>query len=346
MGLPITWFAIVAIFWVGFFVLEGFDLGVGVLHLAVGRTDVERRVAINSIGPFWDANEVWLIVAGASMFAAFPAWYATMFSALYLALLLALVALIMRGVSFEYRGKVDRSHWRRTWSWALAIGSALIPVVLGIGLGDLLHGLPIDQSGEYTGSFWDLFTPYGVWVGLTLLSLTLLHGSVFLTLKTTGVVHDRARRLAGPFALIALGAVAVFAFWTHVEADQGVIPGPLQIIAVLAVIAAAWAVRDRHDGWAFAATTVAMGLAVASIFIGLYPNLMVSSTDASYSLTVAGSASSSYALKVMTVVALVFFPLVLVYQGWSYHVFRARVTGPAGSSAPTGTPEADAATGR
>jgi len=195
MGLQIFWFGVIAVFWVGFFVLEGFDLGVGVLHRFVGRTDVERRVAINTIGPVWDGNEVWLVVAGAGTFAAFPDWYATWFSAAYLALLLVLVALILRGVSFEFRGKIEAAGWRRAWTNALTVCSALLPVLLGVAIGDLLVGLPIDQSGEFTGNFWDLLTPYGLFVGLTLLSLTLLHGAVFLTLRTTGVVQDRARRL-------------------------------------------------------------------------------------------------------------------------------------------------------
>ncbi|MFI5041767.1 MAG: cytochrome d ubiquinol oxidase subunit II [Acidimicrobiales bacterium] len=336
MNLQNFWFGVVAFFWVGFFVLEGFDFGVGALHTVVGKTDIERRVAINTIGPFWDANEVWLIVAGAATFAAFPSWYATMFSALYLALMLIIVALVARGVSFEYRGKSESPRWRLTWSWALTIGSVLLPVLLGVGLGDLLHGLPINQSGEYTGTFWDLLTPYGLWVGLTLLALTLLHGSVFLVLRTTGVVHDRARRLSGPLGWLAVAVVAVFATWTHVVSGQGVIPGPLPVFAVLAVIAAAWAVREGHDGWAFTATTIAMAGTVVSLFVDLYPNVMISSTNKAYNLTVANSASGNYALKVMTIVAVIFAPLVLAYQGWNFHVFRARVTGPR-ATAPDGS---------
>lgn len=322
------WFVIVAVFWTGFFVLEGFDFGVGALHRVVGHTDVEQRVAIATIGPFWDGNEVWLIVGGAAVFAAFPDWYASWFSAMYLALLLAIVGLIVRGLSFEWRGKRASPRWRQTWSWALTIPSLLLPLLFGVAVGDLLHGLPLDAQGEYTGSFWDLLTPYGLWVGVTLLALSLLHGSVFLTLRTTGVVHDRSRRLAGPLALAALLAVVVFTVWTQVEADRGVVPGPLQALAVLAVVAAAWSVRDGHEGWAFTLTSFAMALTVGSIFIDLYPNVMVSSTDPAYNLTVEGSASSSYALTVMTVVAVVVFPVVLAYQGWSYWVFRGRIRGP------------------
>jgi cytochrome d ubiquinol oxidase subunit II len=329
MGLQIFWFIVIAFFWTGFFILEGFDLGVGSLHMLVGKTDVERRVAINSIGPFWDGNEVWLIVAGASMFAAFPAWYASMFSALYLALMLVLVALIIRGISFEYRSKSTNPRWRATWDWTLTIGSLALPLLLGIGLGDLLAGLPLNQSGTFTGSFWDLFTGYGVWFGLTLVSLTLAHGAMYLSIKTTGVVQARAQRLAGPLAGIAVLLLAGFAIWTHVQSGRGVLPAPLQVLAWLLIVAAAWSVVDGHTGWGFAATTAAMGATIASFFIALYPNVMISTTNKSYNLTVANSAAGNYALTVMTVVAVVFAPLVIAYQAWSYHVFRGRIKGPA-----------------
>ena len=204
MTLSIVWFVVVAFFWTGFFVLEGFDFGVGALHKIVGRTDLERRVAINTIGPVWDGNEVWLIVAGAAMFAAFPPWYATWFSALYLALWLLLAALIVRGVSFEFRGKFDSPTWRSTWSWTLTIGSVLAPLLIGVGLGDLLVGLPIDADGNFTGTFLDLLTPYGLLVGITVLALCLWHGATFLTIRSTGVVLQRAvslkRRLSLPAA--------------------------------------------------------------------------------------------------------------------------------------------------
>ena len=186
------WFIVIAILWTGFFVLEGFDFGVGMLHSVVGRDDAERRAAINTIGPLWDGNEVWLIVAGAAMFAAFPGWYATMFSGMYLALALLLASLIIRGVAFEYRGKRDAADWRRTWDVALTVGSVLAPLLIGIALGDLLAGLPIDSAQNFTGSFWNLFQPYGVWTGVTLVLVCLLHGAAFLSLKTTGEMHERS----------------------------------------------------------------------------------------------------------------------------------------------------------
>jgi cytochrome bd ubiquinol oxidase subunit II len=326
--LPEFWFIVVAFFWTGFFILEGFDLGVGSLHMVVARTDIERRVAINTIGPFWDGNEVWLIVAGAAMFAAFPAWYASMFSALYLAMMLILLCLIIRGVSFEYRGKVSDPRWRSVWDWTLTVGSLLLPVLLGIGLGDLLHGLPINQNGTFTGSFWDLFTGYGIWFGFTLLALTLAHGAMYLSLKASGPVRARAEAMAGPLSWIAVLFVLGFAIWTHVQSGRGVIPAPLQVGAVLLVVAAAWAVRDDHPGWGFTATTAGIGAVVASFFIALYPNVMISTTNNTYNLTVANTAAGDYSLKVMTIVALVFAPLVIAYQAWSYYTFRKRVTAP------------------
>ena len=265
--------------------------------MVVGKTDLERRVAINTIGPFWDGNEVWLIVAGAAIFAAFPSWYATWFSALYLALMLVLVALIIRGVSFEYRGEGRRPHAGGACGAGRSPSAACsCRCCSGSRSATSSTACRSTPSGEFTGIFWDLFRPYGIWVGLTFLALSLLHGTTFLLLRTTGIVYDRARRLSTITATVALIAVVVFAVWTHVVSDRGVVPGPLETIAVLAIVAALWAVHDRHDGWAFAATAVAMACSVGSIFVNLYPNVMVSSTNPAYNLTVEGTASSSYAL--------------------------------------------------
>ena len=331
MTLADLWFILLAVLWTGFFVLEGFDLGVGMLHRWVGRTEVDRRVAINSIGPVWDGNEVWLIVAGAGTFAAFPGWYATWFSAAYLALLLLLVALIIRGVSFEWRGKMPVPAWRGVWSWTLTIGSTLIPVLIGVALGDLLVGLPIDASQEYTGTFFDLFTPYGIWMGVTLLVLCLLHGATFLGLKTDGDVRQRGRGTATALSWPALVLVLVFAIWTHSLSDAGVWADVVLTIPVVAIVIAGLLVRAGFEGRAFAATAVGIGGVIASLFVNLYPNVMVSSTDVAYNLTVESVASGDYALKVMSIVALVMLPIVLLYQGWSYYVFRTRVRAPAPS---------------
>ena len=279
-GLVPFWFIVIAFFWTGFFILEGFDFGVGMLHDLVGTDEASRRAAINTIGPLWDGNEVWLIVAGAAMFAAFPGWYATMFSAFNLALVLVLVALIARGLAFEYRGKRDSPNWRRTWDTALTAGSLLAPLLIGVALGDLLHGLPIDSAQNYTGSFWDLLQPYGIFTGITLVAICALHGATFLELKTTGDMRQRAGHLARLVAPFTAAAVIGFIIWTHVTHTNAFFLNPIELLAVLAVLAAAWLVYEPHrHGFAFAATTVTMASCIVAIFVGLYPNVMVSTTS-------------------------------------------------------------------
>jgi cytochrome bd-type quinol oxidase subunit 2 len=326
MTLAQFWFILIAVVWTGFFVLEGFDLGVGMLHGIIGRDEAGRRTVINTIGPLWDGNEVWLIVAGAAIFAAFPGWYATMFSGFYLALVVLLGALMARGTSFEFRGKRDSAQWRRMWDGLLTGGSLLVALLIGVALGDLLAGLPIDKSQNYTGSFWDLFQPYGLYTGITLVAICVLHGATFVTLKTTGEIADRAARVgarSGPVtALIVIG----FAFWTHALAGKGFFPNPVEISTMIAVIAAAWLAHERREGWAFAATTITIALAMLSLFTELYPNVMISSTSPAYNLTISGTASPSYTLKVMTIVAVIFLPVVLAYTAWNYYVFRKRLT--------------------
>jgi len=338
MTLGDLWFIIDVVFWVGFFVLEGFDFGVGMLHSFIGRTDPERRVLINTIGPVWDGNEVWLIVAGAVIFASFPGWYATMFSTFYLALVVLLLALIVRGVAFEYQRKVDDERWRSAWKWGMTIGSALIPLLVGVALADLLHGLPINAHHDFTGNFFDLLTPFGLWSGVTFLVLSLMMGATYLTLKTTGELHERAQRAASGIGVAAIVVTFGFMTWIHVGLSSGFVPKPIEALALLAVIAAAWLANAKAEGWAFVAASVGIGGTVASIFWELYPRVMISSTNAAYNLTVDNTASPSYTLKVMTVVAVVFFPVVLVYQAWGYHVFRKRLSVPrvGGDDAPAG----------
>ncbi len=357
------WFIVIAVLWTGFFILEGFDFGVGMLHSVVGQDEAGRRAAINTIGPLWDGNEVWLIVAGAAMFAAFPGWYATMFSALYLALALLLASLIIRGVAFEYRGKRDAARWRRSWDVLLTVGSLLAPLLIGVGLADLLHGLPINSAQNYTGSFWTLLQPYALFTGVTLVLICLLHGATFLCLKTTGDMHERSRRIARTVAPLTAAAVVGFAIWTHVSSSTTFFLRPLELLAIIAVLAAVWLVYARRDGFAFTATTVTMASCILSIFVGLYPNVMVSSTNPAYNLTVHNTASNPYSLDAMTIVVLIFLPLVLAYQSWTYYVFRRRVSrdqfvpklppaaspptapGPAGGITP-GTPAPAAPPGR
>jgi cytochrome d ubiquinol oxidase subunit II len=328
MQLHTIWFIIITVLWIVFFVLEGFDFGVGALHRIVGRTEIERRVAINTIGPWWDGNEVWLIVAGASMFAAFPGWYATMFSAFYLALVLLLVALFARGVSFEYRGKREDPRWLNGWSWALTIGSIVIPLLVGVALGDLLHGLPINAEHNFTGDFFSLLTGYGLMTGVTLLVLCLLHGATFLALRTMDQIRDRARAAARVLGVVAIVVNIAWCIWTLVVIGGGTVPQPTQIFGVIAVIFAQRLANGDNDGWAFVASGFAIAAAVGQIFIALYPNVMVSSTNRAYNLTVNNAAAGHYGLVVMTVVAVLFFPIVLLYQGWSFHVFRRRVSAP------------------
>jgi cytochrome bd ubiquinol oxidase subunit II len=357
-GLVPFWFIVIAFFWTGFFILEGFDFGVGMLHSLVGRDDAGRRAAINTIGPLWDGNEVWLIVAGASMFAAFPGWYATMFSALNLALVLLLGALIVRGLAFEYRGKRDSVRWRRTWDVLLTVGSLVAPLLIGVALGDLLHGLPINSAQNYTGSFWDLLQPYGIFTGVTLVLVCALHGATFLCLKTTDDMRQRSGLLSRRIAPFTGAAVVGFVIWTHVIHTTAFFINPVELLAILAVLTAVWLVYDNRAGFAFAATTVTIASCIVAIFTGLYPNVMASTTNAAYNLTARNTASAAYSLKVMTVVAIILVPVVLAYQTWTYYVFRQRVSrqefqpspapspesaAPQGTRPPTATPGATAA---
>jgi cytochrome bd ubiquinol oxidase subunit II len=326
MSLIPFWYIVITILWTGFFILEGFDFGVGMLHAVIGTDEAGRRAAINTIGPLWDGNEVWLIVAAAGMFAAFPGWYATMFSAYNLPLVLLLAALIVRGVAFEYRGKRDAARWRRTWDVLLTAGSVLAPLLIGVALGGLLHGLPINSAQNFTGSFWDLLQPYALFTGVTLVLICLLHGATFMCLKTTGDMRERSWQAARRVAPVTGAAVIAFIIWTHITAGTTFFLNVIELLAVLAVIAAVALVYDHREGFAFAATTVTIGSCIISLFVDLYPNVMVSSTNPAYNLTVHNTASNAYSLKVMTVVVIIFLPVVLAYQTWTYYVFRRRIS--------------------
>jgi cytochrome bd ubiquinol oxidase subunit II len=323
------WFIVLVVLWTGFLVLEGFDFGVGMLHGVVGRDEQGRRLAIQTIGPLWDGNEVWLIVAAAGTFAAFPGWYATMFSGFYLAMVLLLVALIARGVSFEFRGKRDGAGWRRAWAAATTYGSLLAPLLIGVALGNLLHGVPIGSDQEYAGSLADLLNPYSLCCGLVLVLLCLLHGASFLALRTSGELRQRALRVGRRVGPLAAVAVTGFAVWTQATAGGGAPLSPPGVVAVLAALAAAWLVGRGRDALAFAATAVTMAAVVVTIFVALYPRVMVSTLGSGNDLTITNTSSSPYTLKVMTVTAAILFPVVLAYQGWTYWVFRRRVGGDA-----------------
>jgi cytochrome d ubiquinol oxidase subunit II len=330
MDLNTLWFILITVLFIGFFVLEGFDFGVGILLPFLGRTDHERRRIINTIGPVWDGNEVWIITAGGAIFAAFPHWYATLFSGFYLALLLMLAAMIVRAVAFEFRSKDEHPAWRAAGDWMIFFGSAVPALLWGVALGNLLKGVPIDASKNFVGGFLDLLGPYALLVGLTSLTVFTTHGALFLHLKSADVIRDRARAVitaVGPLAtgLVVLFVVATYA-WTDAFTRLGVNPGFVPILAVSAMLAAGVFVHRDRMGWAFAMTCVAMAAATATIFMALYPRVMVSSLDPAWSLTIYNASSTPYTLKVMSVVALVFVPIVLLYQGWTYWVFRKRVT--------------------
>jgi cytochrome d ubiquinol oxidase subunit II len=339
MTLENFWFCLIAFFWAGYFVLEGFDLGVGMLLPFVPRDENERGAMFETIGPVWDGNEVWLVVAGAATFAAFPAWYGTMFSGFYLALLLILFFLIIRVVSFEWRGKSDNPRWRRVWMWANTCGSFGIALIWGIGFSNLLHGVPIDSQGNYAGGFSNLFSGYTVVGGLAFVFIFAFHGAIFLTLRTTGDLLERVQRAARRLAVPAVAVGGGYLVWTVAVAvdrnDKNVFPPvlPAAIAIGAFVLAAVFVyVYVGRSGIAFALSAVGTLGTVATLFTSLYPRVMVSSPDFANSLTVQSTASAHYSLAVMTVVAAIFVPLVLLYQGWTYHVFRARVGGAAGSA--------------
>jgi cytochrome bd ubiquinol oxidase subunit II len=332
MDLQIFWFCLIAVLWAGYFLLEGFDFGVGMLLPFLPRNERERGTMFETIGPVWDGNEVWLVVAAGATFAAFPAWYATMFSGFYLALLLVLFFLIVRVLSFEWREKSESPRWRAVWMWANTIGSVGAALIWGIGLSALLYGLPIDSDGDFTGNVLDLFSPYSVAAGVAVVVLFAFHGASFLTLRTAGELCERAaaaaRRLAIPAA--ALGALALS--WTVAVAidrnDKDLFPPLLPALLGIAALAlAAFLAFARRSGAAFAMTALGTVLFVATLFTSLYPRVMVSSTDFANSLTVEDASSTHYALGVMTVVALIVTPIVLLYQGWTYYVFRHRLGG-------------------
>jgi len=325
MELTTVWFALIAILWAGYFLLEGFDFGVGILLPVLGRNDRERRLVINTIGPVWDGNEVWLLVAGGATFAAFPEWYATLFSGFFLPLLLILVALILRGVAFEYRGKRAGERWKRGWD-ACIIGGSLVPALLwGVAFGNILRGVKLDANHEYVGGFFNLLNPYALLGGLTTLTLFTLHGAVFLALKTDGDMRHRAGRLAATLGLPVVVIAGGFLLWTAI-AHHDAVGWTLSAVAAAALVAGVYATYRRREGWAFLATGATIVLAVFALFVTLFPDVMPSTLAAANSLTVHNASSTPYTLKVMTWVAVVFTPIVLVYQGWTYWVFRKRLT--------------------
>ncbi len=324
MELTTVWFVLIAVLWIGYFTLEGFDFGVGLLLPVLAHDDTERRVMINTIGPVWDGNEVWLLVAGGATFAAFPEWYATLFSGFYLPLLLILIALIVRGLAFEYRAKRPDARWKARWDLAIIVGSLVPSVLWGVAFANILRGVPIDSDFEYAGGFFDLLNPYALLGGLTTLALFVTHGALFVALKTDGEIRHRARNLAVPS--VAVTAVLAVAFLTWTQQQTGTTGSAVAfVLAALALVGAGLAARVGREGWAFAGTFVTIALAVAGMFLALFPDVMPSTLAGGASLTTTNAAATSYTLKIMTVTAVVFTPLVLAYQGWTYWVFRKRI---------------------
>ncbi|MFJ5017942.1 cytochrome d ubiquinol oxidase subunit II [Streptomyces griseoluteus] len=324
MELHDVWFVLIAVLWTGYFFLEGFDFGVGVLTRLLARNRPERRVLINTIGPVWDGNEVWLLSAAGATFAAFPEWYATLFSGFYLPLLLILVCLIVRGVGFEYRAKRPEEKWQRNWEWAI-FWCSLIPAFLwGVAFGNIVRGVQIDQHFEYVGGLADLFNSYALLGGAVTLTLFTFHGTVFTALKTVGDIRTRARTLAlrlGPVTVVlALG----FLVWTQLHSGDGASLVAL-VVAAVALVGALGAIWRVREGWAFALSGVTIAATVAMLFLSLFPNVMPSTLDADWSLTVTNASSSPYTLKIMTWCAVIASPLVMLYQAWTYWVFRKRI---------------------
>lgn len=327
--LQIVWFVLIAALWIGFFFLEGFDFGVGMLLPFLGRNDNERRAIINTIGPVWDANEVWLITAITAMFAVFPNWYATMFSGFYLAMLFIVTGLIIRGVSFEYRSKDSRPQWRGRFDWMIATGSFLNAFLFGVVFSDLLSGVPVDQNMHYVGGPFSWLTPYGLIGGLVMVSAFLLHGANFLTLKLEDELRERARRAARLFYVFAAIMVIVLAIATYIFTDLtvnvGIDPGVLPVAAVAVLLVSIYFIDRKLEGWAFVMSGLNIILTQVAFFTLMFPRLMISSLNPAWSLTIYDASASPYALGVMSIIALIFIPIVVAYEGWSYYVFRKRV---------------------
>jgi cytochrome bd ubiquinol oxidase subunit II len=327
--LQILWFILIAVLWIGFFFLEGFDFGVGMLLPFLGKKDVERRAIINAIGPTWDGNEVWLLTAGGAMFAAFPHWYATMFSGFYLALFLLLVGLIIRGISFEYRSKDAAPAWRSRFDWMIAIGSFLAALLLGAAFANLARGVPIDENMMFTGNLFTLLNPYGLLGGVTTVAIFLLHGANFLGLKLEGELRERVNVFAKKLWIAASALYVILGVFTYIAGfwNRGYVnPGIIPIAALATLLVAGYFINQKREGWAFIMVALNIVLTQVTFFSMTFPNVMLSTLNPAWSLTIYNASSSQYTLTVMSIVALIFVPIVLVYQGWTYYMFRKRVS--------------------
>ncbi|MDQ0174676.1 cytochrome d ubiquinol oxidase subunit II [Bacillus chungangensis] len=332
LSLNELWFILIAVLFIGFFFLEGFDFGVGIVARFLGKDDLERRLIINTIGPFWDANEVWLITAGGAMFAAFPHWYATLFSGFYIPFVLMLLALIVRGVAFEFRGKMEQKGWKKTWDWAIFF-SSLVPALLwGVAMANIVRGVAIDQEKELIGSFFDLLNVYALVGGVAAIGIFVLHGLFFITLRTTGDLQERARDAAKKIGAFVAIVFLILGIMTYTSTDIFTVHGTgwlaLPILAGVAFLLTGIAAKQKRDGLAFTMTGAVIILSAASAFIGLFPRVMISSLNPDFHLTIYNAASGSYTLKVMSYVSLTLLPFVIASQLWSYYVFRKRLSHP------------------
>ncbi|AFL99673.1 MULTISPECIES: cytochrome d ubiquinol oxidase subunit II [Desulfitobacterium] len=328
MDLNILWFILISVLFIGFFFLEGFDYGVGILLPFMGKNDTERRIVINTIGPVWDGNEVWLITAGGAIFAAFPNWYATLFSGFYLALFFILVALIIRGVAFEFRSSDRSPRWRSAWDWGIFVGSLLSAILWGVAVTNILRGVPINGEMQYVGTFFDLLSPYTLIGGVTTLLLFTVHGALYLTLKTEGEMVQRAWSIAKTVSVGALVVLVLLAAMTYFQTDlfASTLAALGILVCAVAMILTVLFTYKKAAGKAFIASSLTITFLVLSVFSGLFPRVMVSSLNPEWSLHIYNASSSPYTLKIMTIVALTLVPIVLAYQIWTYWVFRKRIT--------------------
>lgn len=330
MNYESIWFVFIAILFIGYFILEGFDFGVGILLPFVAKSDTERRMVINTIGPHWDGNEVWLITAGGAMFAAFPNWYATLFSGFYIALFLMLIALIIRGVAFEFRSKVGSIRWRNFWDWSIFVGSLIPAFLWGVAFTNFIRGVPIGENFIFVGNFWDLINVYSIMGGLVTLSGFIVQGAIFLSMKLETSFAERINRLAMklwiPNIIVLILFVIETYFFTDIIDQLGVNPGVVPIGAVLSLFAVGWFIKIQQNYWAFIMNSLAIIFSASTIFMILYPRVLISSIDPMYNLTIMNSASGEYTLKIMSIIALIFLPIVIGYQGWSYWIFRRRIS--------------------
>lgn len=327
--LNVTWFVLASMLFTGYFFLEGFDYGVGMLLPIISRTDRERRLVLSTIGPFWDGNEVWLIAAGGTLLAAFPAWYASFLSSFYLAFFLLLVGLIVRGVGIEFRSRIDDGKWRRLWDSLFVTGSVIPPLIWGFVMANMVKGVPFDAHGNFVGPWLKLVNVYSIVGAVTVALVFALHGALFLMIRTRGALHDRAEKLAFRIGPVTTGIFVVFVAITYYQADivrrLGLDPGPIPVFALLSLIAIRLFLHNKQEKWAFAATGLTIIFATVTIFLSLYPNVMISSINPRWNLTIFNAAANPYSLHVMTITAVCILPIVLGYQAWSYWVFRKRI---------------------